>query len=264
MADTSFYAILQYVGWGFAGWQRQPSDRTVQGVLEDGLEQLVGRAVVTHAAGRTDSGVHALGQVVSFEAPDRWVPDDLRRALNAVTPKDLWIADAGSAPAGFHARKHASARRYRFVIGCDPASVSPFRSPYEWALGEPIDSERLDAAASLFRGEHDFRPFSAVGQEKPHYRCNVTLCEWRERPAREGFIFNVEANRFLHRMVRFMVGAMVDVARNRRPLSDISALLESTNNAEASPPAPPHGLYMLGALYPQAELKRVNAFVIDR
>ncbi|MEE8134618.1 MAG: tRNA pseudouridine synthase A, partial [Gemmatimonadales bacterium] len=115
MADTSFYAILQYVGWGFAGWQRQSSDRTVQGVLEDGLEQLVGHGVVTHAAGRTDSGVHALGQVVSFEAPDRWVAEDLRRALNAVTPKDLWIADAGSAPAGFHARKHASARRYRFV-----------------------------------------------------------------------------------------------------------------------------------------------------
>ena len=264
MADTSFYTILQYVGVGFAGWQRQPNDRTVQGVLEDGLKQLVGRRVVTHAAGRTDSGVHALGQVVSFEAPDHWSPDDLRRALNAVTPPDLWIADLGSAPAGFHARRHASARRYRFVIGCDAAAVSPFRRPYEWALGEPVDLDALGEAARLFRGQHDFRPFSSVGQEKPHYRCKIELCEWRERPKREGFIFDVEADRFLHRMVRFMVGAMVDVARTRRPMSDISALLEATNNAEASPPAPPHGLYMLGALYPHDELKRVNAFVIDR
>ena len=165
MADTSFYTILQYVGGGFAGWQRPPSDRTVQGVLEDGLKQLVGRRVVTHAAGRTDSGVHALGQVVSFEAPDHWSPDDLRRALNAVTPPDLWIADLGSAPAGFHARRHASARRYRFVIGCDPASVSPFRSPYEWALGEPIDSETVD------RNLERCDPCAAAGKTDENDQC---------------------------------------------------------------------------------------------
>jgi tRNA pseudouridine38-40 synthase len=264
MRDQYFCAILQYAGHGFAGWQRQASDRTVQGVLEEGLEQLVGHRVTTNAAGRTDSGVHALGQVVSFKGPRKWDPGDLQRALNAVTPADLWVAEVAPAPEGFHARKDASARRYRFVLGCDPGSASPFRRPYEWALGEPVDLEALGKAADLFVGEHDFRPLSTAGQEKPHYRCTVTQCEWQERRGQEGFIFNVEADRFLHRMVRFMVGAMVDVARKRRPLTDISAVLAATSNADASPPAPPQGLYMLGALYPHPELRRVNDFVLER
>ena len=263
MSDRSFYAIIQYVGHGFAGWQRQPKSRTVQGVLEEGFGRLVNRRVVTNAAGRTDAGVHALGQVVSFEVPDTWHPRDLQRALNSVTPSDIWVAEVGVAPPGFHARKHAAARRYRFILGCDTGARSPFRSPYEWALGEAADPELLAAAAQLFLGEHDFRSFSAVGQEKTHYRCGVTICSWQERPRQEGFIFKIEADRFLHRMVRFMVGAMVDVGRKRRPLTDISTLLAATCNAEASAPAPPQGLYMLGALYPHSELCRVNDFVLD-
>jgi tRNA pseudouridine38-40 synthase len=264
MVDRLFYATLQYTGHGFAGWQRQPSDRTVQGVLEEGLAELTSGRVATNAAGRTDSGVHALGQVVSFRTPGPWDPRDLQRALNAVTPADLWVAEVGSAPEGFHARKDALARRYRFVLGCDAGSATPFRKPYEWALGEALDAEALGSVAALFLGEHDFRPFSTAGQEKPHYRCTITQCAWQERQDHEGFIFTVEADRFLHRMVRFMVGAMVDVARGRRPMADISAGLAATSNAEASPPAPPHGLYMLGALYPQPELRRVNDFVLQQ
>lgn len=264
MPDQSFFAILQYTGHSFAGWQRQPTDRTVQGVLEEGLARLVGRQVTTHAAGRTDSGVHALGQVVSFQAPAKWHPGDLQRALNAVTPADVWIAALGLAPTGFHARKHAHARRYRFLLGCDAAARSPFRSPFEWAVHESLDFRALQAGAECFLGEHDFRSFSAVGQDKPHYRCQISHCEWRERPGQEGFIFTVEADRFLHRMVRFMVGVMVEVGRSKRPLTDIPALLGATDNAEASAPAPPQGLYMLGALYQQPELHEVNSFVLSR
>ena len=263
MAEKSHYAILQYTGHHFSGWQLQPDQRTVQGALEDGFEKLFGRRVVTHAAGRTDVGVHARGQVVSFEAPLRWDPADLLRAINAVTPPDLWIAQIGPAPSGFHATKDASARRYRFVVGTDAASASPFRQPSEWALGEgePLELQSLASAADLFLGKHDFRAFSAVGQEKPHYECTVSVSEWRARPSDEGFIFTVEANRFLHRMVRFLVGIMVDVARGRRPLADIPALLLTVDNRQASPPAPAHGLHMLGALYPQPELRCVNDFV---
>jgi tRNA pseudouridine38-40 synthase len=253
MKGVPFFAVLQYSGHDFAGWQRQASDRTAQGEFEAALERLAGGRVATHAAGRTDSGVHALGQVVSFCLPREWKPSELLRALRALTPRDMWVARLGPAPEGFSARRHATARRYRYVVGCDPEAASPFRSPYEWALGIPLDGAKLEAAAALFLGEHDFQAYSATGQTKPHYRCRIALSEWQARPNQQGFIFTVEADRFLHRMVRFLVGMMVDVARDRRPLEDVARILESRTNSDASPPAPPEGLYLVGARYPQLE-----------
>lgn len=253
MSGASYFAVLQYDGAAFAGWQRQRSDRTVQGALEEALERLAGQRVVTHAAGRTDAGVHALGQVVSFSLPTARPPRDLLRALRALTPHDIWIARVGETPSGFHARKHATSRRYRYVVGCDPGSFSPFRRRYEWAIGDPLDFDILRMAAERFLGERDFRAFSTVGQSKPHYRCHIMASEWHARPQQEGFIFTIEADRFLHRMVRFLVGVTVDVARGRRPLEDISRLLEASENREASPPAPPHGLYLIGARYPELD-----------
>ncbi len=258
MTSRPYFAVLHYDGAEFAGWQRQASDRTVQGEFEAGLATLTGTTCTAHAAGRTDSGVHATGQTVSFEAADRWEPAVLQRALNANTPPDIWVAKVGIAPAGFHARKHATARRYEYVVGCDEGAKSPFRRPYEWDLARPLDPDALAAGAALFRGAHDFRAFSAVGQEKPHYRCSISIAEWRERPRQEGFIFTVESDRFLHRMVRFIVGSMVDVARGRRSLADVSRLLGTTDNRETSPPAPPQGLYFVAARYPQLDLGIAN------
>ncbi len=245
------YAVLHYLGHPFSGWQRQLTQRTVQGEFERVLQRLVGRRVVTHAAGRTDAGVHALGQVASFRVPARWDPATLQRALNALLPPEIWVQHVGQAPEGFHARRHATSRCYRYVVGCDPAARSPFRRPFEWALCQPLGQRLLEATAEEFLGEHDFRAFSAVGQRKPHYRCRVLVSHWDARPNAEGFIFTIEADRFLHRMVRFLVGIMVDVARGRRPPGDIPRSLAGTSNAEASPPAPPEGLYLVGVRYPQ-------------
>lgn len=253
MSARPFYAVLHYVGHTFAGWQRQPADRTVQGEFERVIERLAGQRVVTHAAGRTDAGVHALAQVVSFAVPSRWQPADLQRALNALLPDDVWVARLEPAPDGFNARRHAIARRYRYVVGCDTAAFSPFRRPFEWALGHGLDFAALAAAGRLVLGEHDFRAFSAAGQRKPHYRCRVEVAEWEARPRAEGFIFTIEADRFLHRMVRFLVGTMVDVGRRRRPIEDIPTLFDRADNAGASPPAPPEGLYLTGVRYPQFE-----------
>ena len=253
MNGVPTYAVLEYCGYDLAGWQLQPSVRTGQGELETILHRLVGHRVVTRAAGRTDAGVHALGQVVSFVVPERWTPDELLRALRALLPGDMWVVKVGRAPNGFDARRHATSRRYRYVVGCDPAARSPFRRPYEWALGRTLDYQLLQKTCAQITGEHDFRGFCAVGQEKPHYLCTVTSAEWQERGNAEGFIFEMEANRFLHHMVRFLVGTMVDVARGRRPEHDVSRLLAEKNNKNASPPAPPEGLYLLGARYPQIE-----------
>jgi tRNA pseudouridine38-40 synthase len=150
---------------------------------------------------------------------------------------------------GFHARKSAISRRYRYDIGLDSAAASPFRRQFEWALSRPLERDLLQHAADLINGEHDFQAFAAKGN-KPHYRCRLSLAEWRSWPDRRGVSFHVEADRFLHHMVRMLVGTMVDVGLGRRPLDDVTALLARQDNQETSPPAPPQGLYFIAATYP--------------
>jgi tRNA pseudouridine38-40 synthase len=193
-----------------------------------------------------------VGLGVSFHSPDSWNASDLRRALNAVLPRDCWVRAVHAMQPGFHARKSALSRRYRYDVGTDEASASPFRRPFEWALGRPLDHSALRAAARLFQGEHDFQAFAIKGQLKPHHRCRLAVAEWSERPDGAGVSFHVEADRFLHHMVRMMVGTMVDIGLGRRPLGDIEMLLERRDNQRTSAPAPPQGLYFVAATYPPA------------
>lgn len=248
--SRTFLAVLQYDGGRFLGWQRQAQGRTVQAEVEGVLERLAGRRVVTHAAGRTDAGVHALGMGVSFTVPDKWDAEAIRRALNALLPRDCWVASVRTARTGFHARKSATGRAYRYDVGVDGAAQSPFRRPYEWALGRPLDAAILGDAAAALLGEHDFRAFAAKGEPKPHYRCTIRRAEWQERPGGTGWSFHVAADRFLHHMVRMLVGTMVDAGLGRRPEGDVRRLLGRQDNADTSPPAPPEGLYFVAADYP--------------
>ena len=247
--SRTFLATLHYDGTGFVGWQRQPVGRSVQLEFERVLERLFGRRTVAHAAGRTDAGVHAIGQGVSFSAPATWTEHALRRALNGLLPRDCWVEAVHPMRPGFHARKSALSRRYRYDIGLDEASGSPFRRPFEWGLGKPLDQELLQAAARVVRGEHDFRAFAAKA-DKPHYRCHLVLAAWEARPDGRSVSFHVEADRFLQRMVRMLVGTMVDIGLGRRPLQDMAELLRRTDNLETSPPAPPQGLYFAAVTYP--------------
>ena len=253
VTSRPFLAVIQYDGGQFVGWQRQPAGRTVQAEFEAVLERLMGRRTAATGAGRTDTGVHALGQAVSFGVEERWTGDvaGLGRALNGLLPRDIWVEQVHSMCPGFNARRSAIARRYRYVIGTDAASHSPFRRPYEWALARELDTELLAAAAATLTGEHDFRGLAAAGQEKPDYRCRVALAQWAPRADGTGVIFTIEADRFLHRMVRFLVGTMVDIALGRRPSSDLPQLLTATDNQAASPPAPPQGLYLEAVTYPR-------------
>jgi tRNA pseudouridine38-40 synthase len=246
--------VVQYDGGGFAGWQRQKVDRTVQAEFEAVLERLMGRKTTATGAGRTDTGVHALGQGVSFLGGERWAadPSDLRRALNALLPREIWVTQVHLMRPGFDARRSATARRYRYLIGTDEAAASPFRRPYEWALGHALDISVLESAAAALLGEHDFRGLAAAGANTTHYRCRVALAQWAPRAdiAGGGMVFTIEADRFLHHMVRFIVGTMVDIALGRRPPADFPTLLAATDNLAASPPAPPHGLYLEAVRYP--------------
>ena len=250
MTSRPFLAVIQYDGGGFAGWQRQPADRTVQAEFEAVLERLMGRRTAAIGAGRTDTGVHALGQGVSFLGSERWDGGELRRALNALLPQEIWVQRVHLMRSGFDARRSATARRYRYLIGTDEAAASPFRKPYEWALGRALDTSALERAAAALIGEHDFRGLAAAGANTAHYRCRVALAQWAPRADGVGMAFTVEADRFLHHMVRFIVGTMVDIALDRRPPEDFPRLLAATDNLAASPPAPPQGLYLEAVRYP--------------
>lgn len=246
---------LHYDGAGFQGWQVQPGVRTVQGDLEAALSRLTNRAASASAAGRTDSGVHATGQVVSTEVPLKWDAAKLEKALNAVLPFDMWIADAREVERDFHARFGAIARGYVYRIGTADVSGSPFVRRGCWPIRVPLPLVTLNAAASAIVGHHSFKAFAKVGQPHRGDQCIVHRSQWT--PWREyGFEYQVVANRFLHHMVRYLVGTMVDVARGRRPLTDIDAMLRGMNRVETSPPAPSEGLYLARVFYSLEELTR--------
>jgi tRNA pseudouridine38-40 synthase len=247
--SRTFLATLHYDGTGFVGWQRQPAGRSVQSEFERVLERLFGRRTVAHAAGRTDAGVHAIGQGVSFSAPAKWDESPLRRALNALLPRECWVQSVHAMHPGFHARKSALTRRYRYDLGTDEGSASPFRRGFEWALSRPVDVESMRQGTRAILGEHDFRAFAAKG-DKPHYRCHISRAEWEPRRDGRGVSLSIEADRFLHHMVRMLVGTLVDVGLHRRPADDMGMLLERRDNAATSPPAPPQGLYFVAATYP--------------
>lgn len=242
--------VLHYDGTGFSGWQRQPDRRTVQGVLEAALARICAQPVAALGSGRTDAGVHARGQAVGVHVADKWQPATLRRALNAVLPPDVWVAASHEMREDFHARYSAVARRYTYHVGTDVDSASPFRRRTEWSMTRPLDRSALHAAATTVRGQHCFRAFAVRGTAPADddHRCHVTHAAWLERSG--GLVFEIEANRFLHHMVRFLVGTMVDVALGRRPPGDMDMLLAASDNSGISPPAPPHALFLERVIYP--------------
>ena len=252
MAERTVQLVLHYDGSGFSGWQRQPEQRTVQGVVEQALERLCGQPTAALGSGRTDAGVHARGQAVGVRVAEKWTPDALRRALNAVLPEDVWVAAAFDMRPEFHARYSATARRYSYFIGTDEVARSPFRRRTELPFEHPLDRKALDDAAASLVGTHSFRAFAVKGTapDRDDHRCAVTTAQWSERTG--GLVFEIEANRFLHHMVRFLVGTMLDAASGRRPMRDVTTLLDAPDNTEVSPPAPAHALFLERVEYPAA------------
>ncbi|MDZ7630394.1 MAG: tRNA pseudouridine(38-40) synthase TruA [Gemmatimonadaceae bacterium] len=250
MSQHTLQLVLQYDGEAFSGWQRQPAQRTVQGVLEDGLSRLMQMHVPVIGAGRTDAGVHALGQAASIVVPEKWEAGRLCRALNAVLPRDVRCVEALPMVTEFHARFSATERQYRYLVGTDRDAAGPFRYNREWALGRPLDIEALQREAAAICGEHLFRAFAVKGTapESDDHRCAVRVCRWEPRDG--GVALVIAANRFLHHMVRFLVGTMVDVGLGKRRPGTIRELLVAEDNRDVSPPAPACGLYLERVMYP--------------
>lgn len=250
MADRTVQLVLHYDGSGFAGWQIQPHERTVQGDIEAALSRLCNGPIKAVGAGRTDAGVHARGQAVGATVPPKWTPTELRRALNAILPGDIWVAAAFEMRPDFHARYSAVSRRYSYRIGSADAARSPFRNRWEWHVPEPLDHAILRQSADAVVGDHCFRAYAVRGTAPPtdDHRCIVRDARWCERG--DALEFEIEANRFLHHMVRFIVGTSVDAARGRIAPHSVRDLLGATDNTDTSPPAPAHALVLERVEYP--------------
>ena len=266
---TTFRITLSYDGTNYVGWQRQANGVSIQAVIEDALRALDGREVPVTGAGRTDAGVHALGQVASFTIARDLQPDALVRALNAHLPRAIRVLSAEEASPAFHARFNARTKTYRYRLWNDEV-MSPFESMYAWHVPGPLDLEAMRAAAQLLEGRHDFVAFQAAGSsvtttEREIFSSRIVDCRLRieresaikspidsaiRNPQSATLAYEVSGTGFLRHMVRIVVGSLVEVGRGRQTVEWFDRAIASRDRASAGPTAPPHGLFLVRVEYP--------------
>jgi tRNA pseudouridine38-40 synthase len=243
---TSVRLEIEYDGSGFSGWAKQPDGvRTVQGELEEALETVLGEPVQLTVAGRTDAGVHALGQVASFAVPSE-IPGDLAPRLNGVGPDDLAVRAAGMAADGFDARRDATSRSYVYRVLARPVPI-PFERGRSLWWPHRFDREPLEACAAALLGTHDFTAFTPTQTDHVRFERDILAAAWTfEGPIAA---FRITADAFMRNMVRVLVGTMLEVASGRRTIGDFKRLLDGAHRSEAGDTAPPHGLYLESVSY---------------
>ncbi|HET7120043.1 MAG TPA: tRNA pseudouridine(38-40) synthase TruA [Solirubrobacterales bacterium] len=236
---------IEYDGAGFRGWAKQPGLRTVQGELETTLATVLREPVDLTVAGRTDTGVHALGQVASFTTPQE-PTEDLSRRLNGLGPDDVAVTAANVVADGFDARRDARARSYRYRL-LARSSPSPFEVGRSLWWPHRVDRKALEACAAALPGTHDFTAFTPTQTDHVRFERDVLAASWTD----EGDIltFRVTADAFMRNMVRVLVGTQLEVASGRRTVESFRKLLKGASRTEAGDTAPPHGLYLESVTY---------------
>jgi tRNA pseudouridine38-40 synthase len=251
---------VAYEGTAYHGFGIQPGQPTIQEVLEGALARCLGEPIRVTAAGRTDAGVHAAGQVVSFSTGGRIAADRLARALDAHLPEDVQVAWAAEMPDGFDARRSALRRRYRYCIWNRPRP-DLWRRRWTWHLPDALDVEAMDRAAATLAGRRDFAAFAGGMAREPRDRTTVRTVEraaWR----RDGPVvrFDIAADAFLRHMVRGLVGTLVLVGRGKLERDQFEEIVRAADRRRAGPNAPPRGLTLVGVDYPT----EIEALFADR
>lgn len=241
-----YQIILAYDGAGFAGFQRQGSERTVQGEFEETLRTIGWQGPTILAAGRTDTGVHATGQVVAFDLDWGHPSSELLRALNALLPLDVAVRKVSKTLDNFHPRFDALARHYRYRLLCDEVR-HPLKERFAWRVWPAPQLETLRQAANLFEGVHDFAAFGSAPKPGGSTMRNLKHIHWQA--VDDGLLFDVTGNAFLYHMVRRMVACQVAVAQGNLPLSMLEELLAAPGTPPALPLAPANGLCLVQVVY---------------
>ena len=237
---------IEYDGTAYAGWQRQPNQPTIQAALETALAQISQSSISTVAAGRTDAGVHALGQVVSFRSGKSLSLHEWSRGLNGLLPTDITVQHVEVVDENFHARYRAQSKIYEYRIFNAPFPPALNRLRV-WHIAQSLNMSVMEQAARLFLGKHDFSSFQGSPTDNHNPMCCIEHCT----VTKEGslLLIHIKADRFLKQMVRAIVGTLVEVGQSKRPPDSISTILEATDRCAAGKTAPPHGLYLVEVHY---------------
>ncbi len=239
--------LLEYDGTRYHGWQRQKNALSIQEVIETLLARLTGDAVKLHGSGRTDAGVHALGQIANFHTLSHIPLKAFHAGLNSLLPPDIAVLEAAEVPPEFHARKSARAKTYEYRI-LNRANRSPLHHHYGWWIAARLDLDAMAAAAALLPGEHDFSAFRGSGSGNRNPVRQISAARWQTHPG--GWLrFTVTANGFLRGMVRSLVGTMVEVGKGKWSPDKLNDLLLTGERSLAGPTAPPQGLYLVEVVY---------------
>lgn len=238
--------VLSYDGTEFSGWQRQPDRRTVQQELEEAIGRLTGTESTTNASGRTDAGVHAIGQVVHFHTASEHPPEVFVKALNAMLPHDVRIKEAWEMPQAFHATLDAKGKLYRYVVD-NGRIADPFQTRYSAHVHLPLDVAAMHRAAQVLRGRHDFRSFET---NWPNRMSSVRTITHIAISRMNHFVWvDVEADGFLYNMVRAITGTLLRVGIGRWSEERVGEALRAEDRREAGPTAPPQGLFLVRVRY---------------
>ena len=239
-----FRLTVEYDGTDFVGWQSQQNGRAVQDEILKALHQVLGEEITLIGAGRTDSGVHARGQVAGFRTEKTIEPGKLLTALNGLLSEDVRVLSVKDAPASFHARFDARQRRYSYHISLKPSALDRRTC---WYVRYHLDVPMMVAAAKQILGKHDFSAFCKHEAEVDNRVCTVMLSEWNATEDR--LVYSIAADRFIHGMVRALVGTMVDIGRGYTPLEKVSDIMASRNRSAAGTAAPAKGLCLEEVVY---------------
>jgi tRNA pseudouridine38-40 synthase len=265
---STFKITLGYDGAEFVGWQRQASGVSIQALVEDALAEIDGKTVPVTGAGRTDAGVHALGQAASFTLDRAIDAETLVRALNNKLPETVRVLSAAEAPARFHARFAARSKTYRYRVW-DHAVMPPFERQYAWHVVEPLDVDAMSEAARTLEGPHDFAAFQSAGSTTHSTEREVFRSRIARAPAIASaigdaraatlppspnatagcLVYDITGNGFLRYMVRTIVGSLVEIGRGHRSTDWLAEVLASRDRARAGPTAPAHGLFLVAVEY---------------
>jgi len=251
MSEKNIKLVIEYDGTNYSGWQSQDGPNTIQDEIQEAIFKVTSCNVNLIAAGRTDAGVHALGQAANFKIEHRIEPERYKNAINNYLPDDILIKSSEEVRADFNSRKSATYRRYRFLMSPERSALYLHQ---RWHQPETVQFEKLNDAAKLVLGEHDFSSFCVTSSLKENNNCKIEDSRWNKTGPL--YIYEIRGNRFLHNMVRSVVGAMVNLSLLRQDqnsrnltLDDFKNMLDSRSKERAVFTAPPHGLYLVSVGY---------------